>query len=430
MQARPKRGTHLIIRGLLAAAALTVLIGGCPPTIPGGANEPNQPIFHNTTDPTNDGASYVGSAACSACHPKISEMMRTHGHVHALTLIEGQPPEYAAEGTRAGVPNPPAGSTWNDISYVISGYLHGAFFVDAQGFVMTTGIDGADTQYNLDYPPNGTTAGFVPYLPAQATPKPFDYETCFRCHTTGPMPQDPNNPRSQGNRPGILGTWAEENVQCEACHGPGSNHVPNPQRRNIFVDSTPTATCARCHTEGDDPNVIVAKSGFLNGNTQYPQLLASGGHADFNCTICHNPHVSITYDREDGLRNGCTACHTDVNLAFHANVTYELGTYREEVTCESCHMPLLALSNSTAPDVGGTTARIGDVRGHIFRIDPDSADYRDMLTADESRALKDADGQLAATLDYVCLRCHNGTGNAFTLTPDGATAIAPGMHER
>ena len=414
---------------ILSLILMLCLPAGCPLSS-SPVDDANSLVFHNTSDPTNGGAEYIGSAACGACHPSVVTQQRIHGHSHALTPIQGQAPQYAPEGTRAGVPNPPTGMTWNDISYVISGYLHGAFFVDQAGFVATDGVLGVNTQWLLDFPPNGTEAGFAAYLPDQATPKPYDYETCFRCHTTGPQPQNPDDPRSQDGRPGILGTWAEHDVQCEACHGPGSAHVPDPQARNIFVDSTPQ-TCGRCHDGGVDPNMIPAADGFLQSNTQYSQLLASGGHSGFNCTICHNPHASITYDREHGLRNECTDCHTDANMAFHDGAVFEFGNYTETVNCESCHMPLVGMSDSSASaTLVGPEARIGDVRGHIFRINTMDLDYHDMLTTDGSAVLKDSEGRAAVTVDFVCLRCHNQSGNVFPLTLAGARLIADGMHER
>jgi len=416
------------LAALSAVTAILLSVVGCVPQ-----SEPADSdsfVYNNATDPTNGGASYVGSAACNACHPDVAAEHRIHGHNHALTHVQGQAPGYAPEGTRAGVPQPPEGLTWNGISYVISGYLHGAFFVDGDGFVATDGVAGVNTQWNLDFPANGTTAGFVEYLPDQTTPKPYDYETCFRCHTTGPQPQDPTDPRSQDGRPGILGTWAEPDVQCEACHGPGSSHVPDPQARNIFVDPTPQ-TCAMCHMDGDDPDVIPVSDGFLRSNTQYPQLLASGGHSGFTCSVCHDPHASITYDRERGLRNDCTACHANANMAFHEGAVYEMGSYTEQLDCQSCHMPLAALSTSLAPaSLVGPDARVGDVRAHIFRINTQDADASAMFTADGTAVRKDRQGRAAVTVDFVCLRCHNGAGNVFPLTLPGALLIADGMHAR
>ena len=412
----------------LATSVALLLAGGCPSATDGTGG--TSQVFNNTTDPMNDGAGYIGSVACSACHADVASKHRIHGHSHALTRVQGQAPVYASEGTRAGVPNPPAGMAWSDISYVISGYLHGAFFVDRDGFVATDGVTGVNTQWNLDFPLNGTVADFAAYLPDQASPKPYDYETCFRCHTTGPQPQDANDPRSQDGRPGILGMWVEPAVQCEACHGPGSNHAPDPAARDIFVDSTPQ-TCGRCHTGSDTPDVIAAADGFLRGNTQYAQLLASGGHGGFNCTVCHDPHASITYDRDRGLRNDCTVCHADANMAFHDGAVFEFGDHVEVVNCQSCHMPLAGLSTSFAPaTLVGPDARIGDVRAHIFRINTEDTDASAMFTADGSTVRKDSQGRAAVTVDFVCLRCHNQAGNVFPLTLPGARLIAEGMHER
>lgn len=413
--------------GVCVAVSLCALIVGCPSD---GDNSGTPGVYRNQTDPTNKGASYIGSAACKACHSDYAELSRLHAHGVALSKPAGVAPSYPTEATRAGVPNPPDSLTWNQVAYVIGGYLHGAFFVDENGYVLTDGTAGVNTQWNLDFGANGTDAGFAPYLPAQTTPLPYAYD-CFKCHTTGPQAQSASNPRSQGGRPGIEGTWNESGVQCEACHGPGSKHVPNPPARNLFVDNT-NGTCARCHTAGDDPNVIRGTGdGYLNPNTQYAELRASGGHAAFQCTVCHDPHASTTYDRARGIRNNCTACHNDISMAFHEGVTYRFGDYTEAMSCESCHMPLTGKSVSTASAaVVGVEPRIGDVRGHIFRIAAAAGSSSTMFNADGSEVIKDTNGLSAVTLDFVCLRCHHGAGNAFRLAPAGAVQIAPGIHTR
>lgn len=416
-----------VCRVVLALAVAAGLLGGCP--APDGGSDSGTPVFNNTTDPTNDGAAYIGSAACRACHPSVVAETRLHAHTHALKPISGQAPEYPEQGTRAGVPDPPAGFGWGDISYVISGYLHCAFFVDREGFVLTDGVAGVQTKWVLDFPPTDTTAGFVAFLPGQSEPLPYDHDTCFRCHTTGPEPQSATNPQSQDGRPGILGTWAEAGVQCEACHGPGSNHVPDPAARDIFVDST-AETCGRCHSGADDdPDTIAVEDGFLASNTQYAQLRASGGHSRFSCIVCHDPHASITYDRQRGLRNDCTACHSGKNMAFHEGAVFQMGDYVETVNCQSCHMPLAGRSAASAPaGLVGDEARIGDVRAHIFRIDTEHADADAMFTADGTAVQKDEQGRAAVTVDFVCLRCHHTGGNVFPLLPEGAAQIARDMH--
>ncbi len=405
------------------------LINGC---LPPPDQTDSSFVFNNTTDATNRGASYVGSATCGVCHPDVANVTRIHGHSHALNPVQRQAPEYAPEAKKAGVPDPPAGNTWADISYVIGGYRQGALFIDANGFLMTTGVEGVGTLGTVELPPLGFLPGFADYLPDQQSPLPYDYE-CFRCHTTGPQPQDAGNPRSQEGRDGILGTWAEAGVECEACHGPGSNHVPSPQNRDFFVDST-GRTCGRCHLAGDDPDVIVAADGFIARNSQFAELRASGGHADFSCMTCHSPHASTLNDRSKGIRNKCTACHADRNLAFHAGVTFVRGRYVEEFSCESCHMPFATRTVTTAPaNIAGTSGRIGDTRTHIFRISTDSAGFAGMFTADGSAVVTDSQGRAAVTVDFVCMRCHTDTSgvasNAVRLDVAGASALAELLHD-
>ena len=419
----------LSVAAVVSCAGILVLAGGCPTNPFDPTQSPDSFVFNNTTDPTNAAAKYIGSSACGACHTDLAPIHRLHGHAQALKRAQGQPPVYPDEGTRAGVPNPPEGFSWSDIAYVISGYLHGAFFVDMGGFVVTNGTTGVDTQWNLAFPPNGSAAAFAAYLPDQTEPLSYDYETCFRCHTTGPMPQDAASPRSQDGRPGILGTWAEDGVQCEACHGPGGNHAPNPQARAIFVDVT-SDTCDRCHEGGADPGVIPAAGGFVISNTQSQQLRASGGHSAFKCTICHDPHASSTYDRTRGIRNDCTDCHVDQNMALHGGKTLVFGEHVEPLACESCHMPYAGLSNSMASAaLVGDTARVGDVRTHIFRINVTDFGADALFTDDGNAVRVDAEGRAAVPTDFVCVRCHNQSG-AFEINPQLAFEIAAEIHSK
>ena len=423
-------GPRTVLGSALAVLLLVGLIGGCPSVQDSSAGSAT-PVYRNTTDPLNAGAQYVGSAACAACHADIAARAQRHGHAHALVAPNGTAPVYPVAATRAGVPAPPAAKNWEDISYVIGGYTLGALFVDAQGYVMTNGVDGVDTQWNLAFPPTGRTAAFAAYKPERTTPLPFDY-SCFRCHTTGPVARTDERPETQDGRPGIGGTWAEAGVQCEACHGPGSLHLPRPAARNLFVDPT-ASTCARCHTEGDDPNVIVAINGYIHPNTQYAELRASGGHARFTCGTCHDPHASAVYDRFRGIRNACTVCHVEANMAAHQGVVFVRGEYREPLTCESCHMPFAGLSQAAAgPEIVGKTGRMGDVRSHIFRIAARDAAYTDMFSADGSLVVTDDQGRAAVTVDFVCLRCHTDDtavpNSAFYLPADLAWQIASGLH--
>jgi len=385
--------------------------------------------YNNLSDPTNRGAAYIGAGACGSCHPDIQNDHLIHGHANILTPIEGSAPEFPAVADRAGVPAAPGDMDFGSISYVIGGYTHAANYLDLDGFLLVDGVEGVETQWNLSFPVNGTMPDFAPYEPQRTTPKPYD-DSCFQCHTTGAMPQDAASPTFQENRPGIVGTWMEAGVQCEACHGPGSNHAPNPAARDLFVDSS-AAACGSCHTGDSDPDTILAADGFIHGYEQWSELRASGGHADFSCTVCHDPHRSTNYDRDRAIRNDCTVCHVDMDMALHEGTAFVRGNYGEFLDCESCHMPFATrFATSAGPDVVGERGHIGDTRTHIFRIDVTSADHTTMFSQDGSRVIQDSQGRAAVTLDFICLRCHNGLGNAAEITSEEIlSSVADGMHQ-
>lgn len=411
----------------LGVLALLVMTGAdCPAVSPVPVATAGP--YNNMTDKTNDGASFIGGDACGACHTDYAALHALHGHANAMTAVRGQAPTFP-DGTSAGVPNPPSGFSWNDVSYLVGGYRKRARFLKLDGYFITNGTDGVDAQWNLDFPANGTTAGFVPYETAQATPLPFDFDL-LQLYTTGPMMQDPAAPLSQENRVGIQGEFVEAGVQCEACHGPGSKHPPAPGRRNLFVDSAGTQTCNQCHSSplGSEDTAIPVESGFIVPQAQHQELLASGGHSGFACTICHNPHASVTFDRSNGIRNECTSCHSDMNMALHEGKVFTRGDYTETLSCESCHMPFSVMTASNASNaVVGDAGRMGDTRSHIFRINPANVDFTTMFTDDMSAVRLDDQGRAASTIDFVCFRCHNGIG-AFSIRAQVASDIATDMH--
>lgn len=415
--------TFMTILGL--SACLLTGGSGCdafsPPVLDNGDEDGSK--YHNTTDPTNGGAGYLRSAACSACHPDYAALHRIHSHSQMLKKLSGWPPTYPAEGTRAGVPNPPDGKATTDLTFVIGGYFRRANFIDRQGHVMTNGVDGVNSQWNLEFPANGTVAGWTSFEPNQVDPKPYDVD-CFKCHTTGPSDQG-----HQDGLPGIQGTFAETGVQCEACHGPGSNHVGTPPDPNKIYVNTAASACGRCHSGGSDPNVILAGGGFIQYHQQWPELLASP-HAAFDCLECHDPHRSAAYDRDNAIVRECVDCHPNQNMAIHEGVVFFQGDHVEPVACQSCHMPYASTSGVVAPpEFAGPNGRIGDVRTHIWNINAANADFRAMFSADGGSVQKDSNGQASVTLDFVCMRCHTGKGRAFELTVRSASEIAAGIHE-
>ncbi len=66
---------------------------------------------------------------------------------------------------------------------------------------------------------------------------------CVKCHVTG-------YEKDGGFIDNEL-TPEMAGVQCEVCHGPGSEHVSTPS--TSIVKESGAALCRQCHTEGQDP---------------------------------------------------------------------------------------------------------------------------------------------------------------------------------
>ncbi len=415
----------------LCTAAFAV-IAGCPAPPDDGSRPAG---YQNTTDPTNGNARYVGSSSCVQCHSSVGQTVQQHGHHWAMTKIEGQPPTFPDLGFGDTI-EPPAGFGWGDVPYVIGGFRKGAMFLDGNGRVITTGSTGGPALWQPTQRVIGIAAGLIEYLPAVAARPDFEFEM-FQHLTSGARDFGITGLR-QDNRAGIGGTWAETGVRCESCHGPGGNHFTTMlgqtiiDRASVFVDPTGNSTCRSCHTHpiGDTSRTIVAEDGFIRPFQQSSEMYASRGHANFQCTFCHAPHYSVTSDRARAIRNECQACHTDVTPAAHVGKTYRRDSdgYTEAITCESCHMPYAVRFTGSAPTgVVGAAARIGDTRSHIFRIRTEPGDFNQFFTDDGSAVRLDSDGLAAISVDFVCLRCHNGNG-IFALSVDRAAEIAPNVH--
>ena len=189
------------------------------------------------------GAEFVGSETCSVCHADLYDVFMQSGHPYKLNaVVDGQPPEYPF----TEVLDVPEGYTWDDISYVIGGYNWKARFIDLEGFIIT-GLPGTRGDGNTDYvsqfnfpnPVVGNDAGWVGYHPGEE--KPY---TCGVCHTTGYNPDG-----HQNDMPGMIGTWTEDGVFCEECHGPGSQHASDPYGVILDIERS-SALCGECHLRG------------------------------------------------------------------------------------------------------------------------------------------------------------------------------------
>jgi hypothetical protein len=183
---------------------------------------------------------------------------------------------------------------------------------------------------------------------------------CISCHTVG---YDTNSYATNGGFddvakglnwtfPSVLtnSNWAAlpyqlknlANIQCENCHGPGSEHAAALGQTNVsnwprLGISLGAGDCAQCHDAT-------------------PQEIKG---AEWN----NSRHAITTRTPSGPTRNNCVRCHTAGGFAgFLAHQgsasTYTTNTLYEAITCQACHDPhdasnphqLRAGPNYTLPD--------------------------------------------------------------------------------
>ncbi len=180
---------------------------------------------------------------------------------------------------------------------------------------------------------------------------------CVACHTefateweNGPHGQAGSDPKfveqwTQQGQPGACmvchatnydpatGTWQQDGVSCEACHGPmTADHPKNP----MPVDLSPDL-CARCHSD--------SRFGWQGwqGSAHYQRGM--------NCSTCHDPHsASLKITKAFGSGKSyndasqlCVNCHKDVSMDFPYSVHQKQG-----VTCIDCHVTHTEQSSADA----------------------------------------------------------------------------------
>jgi predicted CXXCH cytochrome family protein len=203
------------------------------------------------------------------------------------------------------------------------------------------------------------------FKPAPDTPP-----LCSGCHTTGI-----DNPEQ---------TYKEDDIGCEACHGPGGSHITNGGDIDKIVSTNSADICGRCHSGNQsdnggrwmagyrpgmklsdiaglklipvDPEEIPPVATDIHPSLTYNMWLASGHSkapsrkiqikgkdwtGPISCIACHNPHYS---DNPSQLimkpENICNECHfqREVLKGKGAKSIEETRGLHTAIPCFSCHM--------------------------------------------------------------------------------------------
>ncbi|MBI4705668.1 MAG: hypothetical protein HY744_31640 [Deltaproteobacteria bacterium] len=352
------------------------------------------------------GVSFVGTEKCKACHADQYNRFMKSGHPYKLSKVEGgKAPTRPFDVVTGGVPAPPLGLKWDDITYVIGGFGWKARYIGKDGYIVTGGQNDL-TQWNFPNSDLGKSGAWVAYNAGKKTAY-----NCGGCHTTGwvPCPVGDKTCAHQDNLEGMAGSFSAPGVQCEACHGPGSKHAAYPYLVDAKVDRD-AEMCGKCHSRGA-PEVLDAKGGFIEHHEQFEEMFQSKKHA-MRCVDCHDPHRSAKYadpnvNPDKSIRLKCLSCHEDYDKGQKTNKM-------AGVACIECHMPRIVKSG------WGDAAKFsGDIRVHLFGIST--------LAAAPQFSQDGLSSKPYITLDWACNHCHDGQ-KAFKKTAQELEAMAQGYH--
>ena len=279
-------------------------------------------------------AQYKGSAMCVMCHKNtekaLVEASQKSAHSKAL-----QKPD--AEGAVVSDFSTNKQFTKDKVAFVLGSGRHEQAYIDADMKVLPAIWDVKSKTWK---PTEAVDAS----------------EKCIGCHVTG---------YEQEKK-----TYTQMGVGCEACHGPGSEHLAGGDRKATIVnphnlDSAKQAMlCGSCHSVGHNLVTVEGKPapgkyafplGFRPGddltksfidakptgpgqNQEYSEFIQSQhSKAGLSCTSCHDPHgtTAIRAQLKKPINELCMGCHAAKikDMATHA------PTAAADATCATCHMP-------------------------------------------------------------------------------------------
>ena len=329
--------------------------------------------FKDRTD-----ATFVGSETCKKCHERTFLEWRTSLHSRMMRNVKLEPLANIGDFQS---PSDVRTFKKEEITYTLGSQWK-------QQYLKKEGDDliVLPAQYNV------FTGEWKPYYPDKQAKRDW-FKECAGCHATGAYPEKK--------------TFVEMGIACEACHGPGSNHVeavpgyeiPTIIQASRLTPALAAQICGSCHTGGHDksgkyaypveyqiykgeanirlffdeatvhsnPDLFWPSGESRHSNQQYLDWKKSE-HAKVGvtCITCHDVHRSSSALQAVGevpnplviIRSKtrlfedrlCKSCHSTVQYRS----VHRIHTFG---SCVRCHMPRVA-----------KIGEAGDAHSHTFRF--------------------------------------------------------------
>ncbi len=312
---------------------------------------------------------YAGSSECSDCHRDLSRPYRESNHAKALQEAEDEDTVVLADFSAGaevrtvvfslnGTPRP---FTLEDVTWVMGAGRYRQAFI----------YQNEDTYRVFPAVWNVTTQQWDAYVLGSGdwlTDPAYDWlENCAGCHTTGLNLEERE--------------WEDDGVMCEACHGPGENHIDAADEagsrptdedialiHNAIVVSPDSAICGRCHARGiAADNIHPFSTEYLPGGDLLGDFTPVGEDAADSWWITNHArqnnmqfnewrdsaHATAleTMSASSQAQDACLQCHSaDYGFTQALLARYESGdltgtppemptlqTAQYGITCVTCH---------------------------------------------------------------------------------------------
>ena len=325
------------------------------------------------------GATFVGSQTCKQCHERTYLEWRTSLHSRMMRDVKADPLANIGD-----FQNPSTVRKFDkrEVAYTLGSQWKQMYIAREMDELIVL-----PAQYAV------ASGQWEPYYPEDRAKRNWVNE-CAGCHTTGFDPDKKN--------------FVEMGIGCEACHGPGSNHVeavpgfeiPTIIQAGRLTPAQAAQICGSCHTRGRDkagrafPVEYQTHKGEANlrlyfdevhsGNGTESEFFWPSGESKYSnqqyldwkksehakvgvtCATCHSVHqskttISASADSSDPLSaihsktrlfedRLCKSCHDSPQRRS----VHRIHTFG---SCVRCHMPRVA-----------SIGEAGDAHSHTFRF--------------------------------------------------------------